>query len=89
MVKELESHPNAILFIDGKSADGMDSLGVSNILKGAKGTHVAVQMLREGQDKPLTFDLVRDEIPRPSVDLAYFIKPGIGYIHVTQFQETN
>lgn len=79
---------DAILFIDGKSADGMDSLGVSNILKGAKGTHVAVQMLREGQDKPLTFDLVRDEIPRPSVDLAYFIKPGIGYIHVTQFQET-
>ena len=79
---------DAILFIDGKSADGMDSLGVSNILKGAKGTHVAVQMLREGQDKPITFDLVRDEIPRPSVDLAYFIKPGIGYIHVTQFQET-
>ena len=79
---------DAILFIDGKSADGMDSLGVSNLLKGAKGTHVAVQMLREGQDKPITFDLVRDEIPRPSVDLAYFIRPGIGYIHVTQFQET-
>ncbi|MGI4980870.1 MAG: S41 family peptidase [Janthinobacterium lividum] len=79
---------DAILFIDGKSADGMDSLGVSNILKGVKGTHVAVQMQREGQDKPMTFDLVRDEIPRPSVDLAYFIKPGIGYIHVTQFMET-
>ncbi len=79
---------DAILTIDGKSADGMDSLGVSNLLKGAKGTSVAVTMQREGQDKPLTFNLVRDEIPRPSVDLAYFIKPGIGYIHVTQFQET-
>lgn len=79
---------DAILSIDGKSADGMDSLGVSNLLKGTKGTHVAVQMLREGHDKPLAFDLVRDEIPRPSVDLAYFIKPGIGYIHVTQFMET-
>ena len=79
---------DAILFIDAKNADGMDSLAVSNILKGAKGTNVTVKMLREGQDKPLTFDLVRDEIPRPSVDLAYFIKPGIGYIHVTQFMET-
>jgi carboxyl-terminal processing protease len=79
---------DAILFIDGKSADGMDSLAVSNLLKGSKGTHVAVQMQREGQDKPMTFDLVRDEIPRPSVDLAYFIKPGVGYIHVTQFMET-
>lgn len=79
---------DAILFIEGKSADGMDSLAVSNLLKGPKGTHVAVQMQREGADKPLTFDLTRDEIPRPSVDLAYFIKPGIGYIHVTQFMET-
>ena len=79
---------DAILFIEGKSADGMDSLAVSNLLKGPKGTHVAVQMQREGADKPLTFDLTRDEIPRPSVDLAYFIRPGIGYIHVTQFMET-
>jgi carboxyl-terminal processing protease len=79
---------DAILTIDGKNADGMDSLAVSNLLKGAKGTHVTVQMLREGQDKPISFDLVRDEIPRPSVDLADFIRPGIGYIHVTQFMET-
>ena len=77
-----------IVSIDGKSADGMDSLAVSNVLKGTKGTHVSVQMSREGQAKPLTFDLVRDEIPRPSVDLAYMIRPGIGYMHVTQFVET-
>ena len=79
---------DAILTIDGKNADGMDSLAVSNLLKGSKGTHVTVQMLREGQDKPISFDLVRDEIPRPSVDLADFVRPGIGYIHVTQFMET-
>ena len=45
-------------------------------------------MIREGQPKPLVFDLVRDEIPHPSVDLAYEIRPGVGYIHLTQFQET-
>jgi carboxyl-terminal processing protease len=45
-------------------------------------------MIREGQTKPLVFDLVRDEIPHPSVDLAYEIKPGVGYIHLLQFQET-
>src|SRR5207248_9383292 len=32
--------------------------------------------------------LVRDEIPRNSVDLAFLIKPGLGYIHITGFQET-
>jgi carboxyl-terminal processing protease len=40
------------------------------------------------QAKPLTFDLVRDEIPHPSVDLKYEIRPGVGYIHLTEFQET-
>src|SRR6202012_5262658 len=38
--------------------------------------------------KLLVVDLVRDEIPRNSVDLAFLIKPGVGYIHVTDFMET-
>ncbi len=74
--------------IDGKSTDGMTSDVVAKNLKGPKGTHVQVSVLREGQSKPLTFDLVRDEIPHPSVDLKYEIRPGVGYIHLTQFQET-
>jgi carboxyl-terminal processing protease len=74
--------------VDGKSADGMTSDLVAKALKGPKGTHVQVTMVREGQAKPLSFDLVRDEIPHPSVDLKYEIRPGIGYVHLTQFQET-
>jgi carboxyl-terminal processing protease len=73
--------------IDGKSADGMDSTAVASSLKGPKNTHVSVTMAREGKDAPLTFDLIRDEIPRNSVDIAFMIKPGIGYIHVTNFME--
>lgn len=79
---------DVILFIDGKSTEGMDSAAVASLLKGPKGTHVSVTMSREGSTKPLIFDLVRDEIPRYSVDLAFMIHPGIGYIHVTNFMET-
>jgi len=32
--------------------------------------------------------VVRDEIPRYSVDLHFMIRPGIGYMHVTGFNET-
>jgi carboxyl-terminal processing protease len=77
-----------ILTVDGKSTEGMDSTGVATLLKGARGTHVSVTMSREGSSRPLVFDLVRDEIPRPSVDLAFLIKPGVGYIHVNSFIET-
>jgi carboxyl-terminal processing protease len=77
-----------ILSIDGKSAEGLDSAAVAVMLKGPRGTHVLVAIEREGHDGPLSFDLVRDEIPRNSVDLAFLLKPGIGYIHVTNFMET-
>ncbi|HEV2645066.1 MAG TPA: S41 family peptidase [Acidobacteriaceae bacterium] len=84
-----------IISVDGKSAAGTDadpaeniSTAVANMLKGPKGTHVKVVMSREGKPGPLTFDLVRDEIPRNSVDLAFLLKPGIGYIRVTGFMET-
>jgi carboxyl-terminal processing protease len=82
-------HPGDIIAaVDGKSAEGMTSDQVAKALKGPKGTHVQVSMIREGQAKPLVFDLIRDEIPNPSVDLKYEIRPGIGYVHLKQFQET-
>ena len=87
---------DAITAVDGKPVvPGSDddatlnsSDAVAKALKGPKGTHVQVTMARDGQAKPLVFDLVRDEIPHPSVDLEYEIRPGVGYVHVTQFQET-
>jgi len=57
-------------------------------LKGPKGTTVRITVLREGSEKPLDFSVVRDEIPRYSVDLHFQIRQGIGYMHVSGFQET-
>jgi carboxyl-terminal processing protease len=82
-------HPgDQISAVDGKSTDGWTSDQVAKSLKGPKGTHVQVTTIRFGQAAPLVFDLVRDDIPHPSVDLKYEIRPGVGYIHLTQFQET-
>jgi carboxyl-terminal processing protease len=43
---------------------------------------------REGYNDPLLFTVTRDEIPRHSVDLAFMLKPGIGYIRLSGFNET-
>src|SRR5690348_13606034 len=77
-----------IAAVDGKATDNLSISDVADLLKGPKGTTVRITMLREGSDKPLEFNVIRDEIPRNSVDLAFQIRPGIGYIHVTGFQET-
>jgi len=79
---------DVILSVDGKPTDHMDTAAVASLLKGPRGTHVTVTMMREGSAKPLTFDLMRDEIPEKSVDLAFMIRPGIGYIRITGEMET-
>jgi carboxyl-terminal processing protease len=77
-----------IIAVDGKQTDNMSTSDVAELLKGPKGTGVKITVLREGTDKPLDFTVVRDEIPRYSVDVHFLIKPGIGYVHVSGFQET-
>src|ERR1700688_4096189 len=58
-----------IAAIDGKPTDNMSTSDVADLLKGPKGTTVRITMLRDGSDKPLEFAVIRDEIPRYSVDL--------------------
>ena len=76
-----------IMAVDGKSTESMDTAAVAALLKGPRGTHVAVTMAREGSAKPLVFDLMRDEIPENSVDLAFMIRPDIGYIRIGEAGE--
>lgn len=82
-------HPGDIIVaVDGKPTDNLNTSDVADLLKGPKGTTVHITILREGTDKPLEFAVVRDEIPRYSVDLHFLIRPGIGYMHVSGFNET-
>jgi carboxyl-terminal processing protease len=82
-------HPGDIIAaVDGKATDNMSTADVADLLKGPKGTTVRITVLREGADHPLEFAVIRDEIPRYSVDLHFMIKPGVGYLHVSGFQET-
>lgn len=77
-----------ILKVDGKACLGLTTTEVADLLKGAKGTPVHISLGREGWDKPIEVTIVRDEIPRPGVEFAEMVKPGIGYVHVQTFNET-
>ena len=77
-----------IIAVDGKPTDNMNTSDVADLLKGPRNTNVRITILREGSEKPLEFNVVRDEIPRHSVDAKFEIRPGIGYMHINGFQET-
>ena len=55
-------------------------------LRGKQGTSVHVAVQRHMEDEPIGFDIVRDTIVTPIVT-SRMLKPGYGYLHITQFLE--
>src|SRR6267378_903557 len=79
---------DVIVKVDERSTDGLTTSEVADMLKGPKGTVVKITVSREGYSEQLVFTVTRDEIPRHSVDIAFMLKPGVGYIRLSGFNET-
>jgi carboxyl-terminal processing protease len=77
-----------IVAVNDKRVDNMTTQEVADLLKGPRGTKVQIVVQREGVEKPITFNVVRDEVRRDSIDASFWLKPGIAYIDITQFTET-
>ena len=71
-----------IVMVDDKRVE--DLRQAVSLMRGPKGTPVKVTVLRQGQQDPLEFNLVRDLIPVKSIK-AHILKPGFGYIWITNF----
>ena len=77
-----------IVKIDGESALGITSDEVQKRLKGSRGTPVNVSVKREGKDDLLDFTIIRNEIPLKSISYYFMIRPGTGYIRLSNFSNT-
>jgi carboxyl-terminal processing protease len=79
-----------IVRIDGKNVAGIKITNndVMRKLKGKKGTKVNVSIFRRGVHGLLDYTVTRDVIPTYSMDVAYMVKPGIGYIRLNNFSAT-
>lgn len=79
-----------IIAVDGKKYVGKEVTNEETMhrLKGEKGTKVTVTVLRHGHKKPLSFTIVRGDIPVKSIDAAYMLTNKLGYIKIKSFGET-
>ncbi len=71
-----------IVMVDGKRVN--DLRQAVKLMRGPKGTPVKVTVIRQGEQEPLEFSLIRDVIPVKSIK-AHVLKPGFGYIWITNF----
>jgi carboxyl-terminal processing protease len=74
-----------IVGIDDSSAVGITQEGVQKKLRGPKGSHVKVTIVRSGIKDKLEFDIVRDKIPIYTVDASFMIDGKTGYLNVNRF----
>lgn len=69
----------------------MDQNQVMKMFRGPRGTEVKLGILRLGTGKHelMQIGVVRDKIPVKSVDAAFMIEPGIGYVKLLRFSRTS
>lgn len=79
-----------IIMVDDSLVAGvnMPSDDIVRMLKGPKNTQVRVTIYRRGEEKPLNFEITRDDIPIYSVDVAYMVSDETGYVKISQFAQT-
>lgn len=73
-----------IIKVNGKATG--DLRQAVKMIRGPKGTEVVVTIVREEVKKPIDFKIIRDIIPVESVK-AVVLKPGYGYIWITNFRD--
>jgi carboxyl-terminal processing protease len=74
-----------VLSVNGKSAVGLSSDEISQIMKGAVGVKVDLVIQRHGEEKPLHFSMIREVINIESVDYFEKLSQDIGYIKLDGF----
>ena len=67
----------------------MERDSIMRVLRGPKGTVVKLGIIRRGVPDMIWFNVTRDKIPMNTLDAAYIIRPGVGYIRLDRFGATS
>lgn len=80
-----------IISIENKTVAGvgLKNADVREKLMGDRGTKVKVSIQRKKNSELLDFVITRDIIPVNSVDAAYMVTPGTGYIKLNSFSRSS
>lgn len=78
-----------IIEVDGRNIAGTSTTSdeVFSLLRGPKGTPVSVKVKRNTSPKPISFNLIRSEVPVSPIDASYIIDDSIGYLRLGKFSD--
>ena len=76
---------DTIVRLDDTPVKGMSLNDAVKKMRGKPGSEITLTIVREGEEKPLTFTIVRALVKIQSVR-SRMLEPGFGYIRISQFQ---
>ena len=75
-----------VIAVDGESVIGTDLTSAIEKIRGPKGSTVVLTIVREGADKPLEIEVVRDRIEIPTISTKT-VGENLAYIELNTFNE--
>lgn len=78
-----------IIEIDGKLIEGMTTEEATAMLRGPKGTTVAIKVMRGEKPEPISFDIARDVVKERSSLCFYIPDYHVYYVSLTTFSQNS
>jgi len=80
---------DVIAAVDGEPTDNLTLDEVVDRVRGPEGSSVRLTLERPGFKEPFEVQIDRTRIPTNSVRYAFMLRPGIGYIRLSEFSNTS
>ena len=74
-----------IVAINGYRLDRLDTDQLMQLLTESRQKPASIDVRRPGSARTLAFVLTPEDMQTPSVERAFFVRPGVGYIRVSSF----
>jgi len=76
-----------ILAVNGYAIERLDLDQIVSLLSQSRQQPAQLYVRRPGTPRVLEFSLIPEEMQAPSVERAFLLKPGVGYVRVSSFDE--
>ncbi len=76
-----------IIAINNIRLDRLNLDQLVEVLSASRQQPAQLYVRRSGNVRPLQFTLIPEEMQQPSVERAFLLKPGVGYVRVGSFEE--
>jgi carboxyl-terminal processing protease len=80
---------DVISAVDGTETEDLSLDEVVELVRGPEGTDVTLTIARPGFSEPLEVTIERARIPTNSVRYAFMLRPGVGYVRLSDFSNTS